>query len=171
MNTAPIFAELEAHFRERDERIAREQGIPVEFVTMNRAFEHTLTRDKYEAAMAARAVLERDPERVAGRPAAGDIVVAKGPGVVYASAHLQLPHWDGEDFSVCMQAGEPHVSAKGHVSASGGYWRGCKRAELRPTGEVRGKRFWTWGDFPGAGRGVTFTLPVRVWTLENPNIY
>ncbi len=165
------FQALEDYHLQRDKATAAREGIPLEFVQMNRSFAGMLNRRAYERAAQVVELLQKDPERIAGRPACGDIVEAYGPEKVYRHAHLEFDTWREKDFSICTQPMEPHVTAGGRVSASGGYWFGVNACELEDTGRTEVKRFWTWGGLPGGGMGVTFTLRVKVWKHYSKKTY
>lgn len=94
-------------------------------------------------------------------PRVGDYLLHKGK-------YVRFSHDWGESLQTSVNGS--FYFSKGHIQFSGGLNRGIKKAEIVQSGEIRDGDIWFFDqDWPGAGRGVHFVAPFRVFTPINAN--
>lgn len=95
-----------------------------------------------------------------GRPRVGDYVLMPG-NKLQRCAHA----WD--DGMQTTDGGSFHIMSSGRASMSGSLHGSQLWEYFQPTEEIKPGRFWFFShNLAGAGRGVDFWLPCRVYRLE-----
>ena len=111
------------------------------------------------------AIREREFNQVTG-PRVGDYL--RTP-----AGFLRFTHDWGEDIQTTVRPSHPcngdasfYLSGDGYVSFSGSLDRAIPKTRLRDTGETQEGAFWFFHhNCPGAGQGVYFRIPCRVFEL------
>ena len=136
--------------------------------------EHMVTREDFERAINLKSRIESSRRK---HPVDGDIVICKKSkfNVRYNSGHLESGSFDKNDFSICTESYVPFINPKTLVcSASGGYWVGVKKSQLKKFNLVgkREKLFCFWGHCGACGNGALHVPAiVNVWEYTNPKFY
>lgn len=72
-----------------------------------------------------------------------------------------------ENWGIQTSDGGSFYLGEGYISFSGGLYPGFRGSLLKPTNVMRQGWIWFFNrDWPGAGRGVHFQIPFRVWTVN-----
>lgn len=115
-----------------------------------------------------------EKSRIRNIPRSGDIVICKGPNVVYPNGHLELNN--PADYSaICVQPSLPFTflcDEELSFSTSGGYWFSVPDISFMQYVGTREKLFKSWGHRGACGNGAfSFPAIVNVWEVFLESIY